>query len=169
MALWQEALQPLPARQKLIAVALAVAVLLFVLELVRRRKLREEYSVLWVLTSVALLVLALQQNLILHLTALIGAVQSTSTLFFGALVFLMMIALQFSVRLSKLTQRNKALAQRIALMQEELERLGGRGLEHHAGESALADRLRALEDEILELRRTETPRKPAPERQDGVA
>lgn len=116
-------LEPLPERQKLVAVTLAVCLLLVVLEMVRRRKLREEYSVLWVLTAGALLVLAFEQDLILVVTGWIGAATATSTLFFGGLVFLMLVALQFSVRLSKLAHRNKALGQKVALLEEELEKL----------------------------------------------
>lgn len=116
-------LEPLPERQKFVAVAMAVCLLLAVLEMVRRRKLREEYSVLWVVTALALLVLAFEQDLILIVTSWIGAATVTSTLFFGALVFLMLVSLQFSVRLSKLTHRNKALGQKIALLEQEIENL----------------------------------------------
>ncbi|HLQ38933.1 MAG TPA: DUF2304 family protein, partial [Planctomycetota bacterium] len=54
-------LEPLPARQQLVAIVLAAAVLALVVELVRRRKLREEYSWVWVLTAVLLIALALHQ------------------------------------------------------------------------------------------------------------
>ncbi len=119
----QEILQPLPERQTIVAIALAVSMLIVVVELVRKRKLREEYSFLWVGTAVILIVLALKQDLILELSKLFGAAQSSSTLFFLALVFLMLLSLQFSVRLSRLTFRNKALIQRIALLEREMEEL----------------------------------------------
>ncbi len=119
----QETLQPLPERQTIVAITLAVTVLIVVVELVRKRRLREEYSLLWVGTAAVLLLLALKQDLILELSKLFGAAQSSSTLFFLALVFLMLLSLQFSVHLSRLTFRNKALSQRIALLEREMEEL----------------------------------------------
>ncbi|HHI81138.1 MAG TPA: DUF2304 domain-containing protein [Planctomycetes bacterium] len=113
----------LPPRQRVVAVLVSILILLGVLELVRQRKLREEYSALWVLTALGLLVLALNYRILVWLTHLIGAVLPTSTLFFGGLVFLMLLALQFSVRLSRLTYRSRSLTRRVALLEEELREL----------------------------------------------
>jgi hypothetical protein len=120
-------LEPLPGRQQFVAVAVAVAMLVLVLELVRRRKLREEYSWLWVVTALGLIVLALNGDVLVLASRWIGAAASTSTLFFGAIVFLLLVALQFSVHLSKLAQRQKTLAQRLALLERELEERRGAG------------------------------------------
>ena len=62
----------MPERQKVVAIVLAVAMLLAVFELVRRRKLREEYSVLWILTAIALLVLAFNYRVLVFFSELIG-------------------------------------------------------------------------------------------------
>lgn len=118
-------LEALPGRQTIVAIAIAVAILLLVLELVRRRKLREEYSWVWVLTSIALIVLATNQGMLVWLSHWIGAASTVSTLFLGALLFLLAVALQFSVRLSRLTHRNRTLAQRLALLEEEMAKLRG--------------------------------------------
>lgn len=107
-------------RQKLVAVLLAVVILFTVLELVRRRKLREEYSVVWVVTALALLVLALNRSILVLLTELIGAAVPNSALFFGGLLFLMLLGLQFSIRLSRLTYRMRQVTRRVALLEEEL-------------------------------------------------
>ena len=50
-------LDDLPPRQKFVAILVAVTILLIIIELIRQRKLREEYSVLWIITGVSLLVL----------------------------------------------------------------------------------------------------------------
>ena len=107
----------------LVAIVLAVVMLVVVIELVRRRKLREEYAFLWIGTAVVLTVLALWTDVLAWLMQLLGAQTQASTLFFGALVFLMLVALQFSVRLTKLTFRNKALSQQVSLLRQELEEL----------------------------------------------
>ena len=122
----------LTTRQQLVAILVAAGMLALVLELVRRRKLREEYSWLWVLTAVGLMVLAAYYPLLLWLTELVGAVQPPSTLFFGGLLFVMILCLMFSMRLSSLTTRTRKLAQRLALLEEELDRLRPpRGPERH--------------------------------------
>ncbi|MBK8095995.1 MAG: DUF2304 domain-containing protein [Planctomycetes bacterium] len=147
--------EPLPVRQQVTAVLLAVSVLVTVVELVRRRKLREEYSWVWVGTAIALIALALHQDFIHTISAWVGSATATSTLFFFAIVFLLMLALQFSVRLSKLTHRHKTMGQRLALLEEELERLRGAPLPH---------------DAPLPLRETTRARAEAhPDARDGVA
>lgn len=118
-----QTMQGLPFHQQVVAIVLAVAILLVVIELVRKRKLREEYSILWIVTAVALLALAVEHQLLTWFQNAIGAVLPISALFFGALVFLVLVSLQYSVRLSKLTARNKTLCQKIALLERDVEQL----------------------------------------------
>lgn len=117
----------LPERQRAVAIVLAVSLLLLVAELLRRRKLREDYAWMWLGTATLLLVLALKQELILWLSTAIGSATSTSTLFFGGFLFLLAVTLQFSVRLSRLTHRHRILAQRLTLLEAELQRLRSDG------------------------------------------
>lgn len=113
----------LPFRQQTVAIVLAVVILLVVIELVRKRKLREEYSAVWIVTGLALLAMSIWTGLLTTFQTTIGAIESTSALFFGALLFLMLLSLQFSVRISKLTSRNKTLCQRMSLLERELKDL----------------------------------------------
>jgi hypothetical protein len=133
--LWQQApLEPLPDRQQLVAIVLATSMLALVVELVRRRKLREEYAWVWLAVALVLLALALQDSYLITLSRWIGSATSTSTLFFGALVFLLLLSLQFSVQLSRLTLRQRTTAQRLALLEQELERLQRQHERSHNGE-----------------------------------
>lgn len=142
-------LEPMPDRQRFVAVALAIGVTLLVFELVRRRKLREEYSWVWVATALAVTVLALNQQLLLTLSNWIGAANSVSTLFFGALVFLLALVMQFSVRLSRLTHRQRTLAQRMAMLEEELGRMRrGTGTQSAAPTRESAGRDASSRDEV---------------------
>ncbi|GEM_PF-430370 len=110
----------LPARQKTVAVVIALGILVVILELVRRRKLREEYAALWLLTGALLLLLAWNYSLLLWLTRMVGAVMPVSTLLFLGILFLLLVSLQFSVRLSTTTRRLKELNQKLALLEEEM-------------------------------------------------
>jgi hypothetical protein len=116
-------IEGLAPRQQVVAVVLAIAILVVVVELVRKRKLREEYSVLWIATSVILLALALDYDVLTWFQRAVGAEAATSALFFGALLFLVLVSLQYSVRLSKLTARNKILCQKIALLERDVVEL----------------------------------------------
>ncbi|HWW90158.1 MAG TPA: DUF2304 domain-containing protein [Solirubrobacteraceae bacterium] len=103
---------------RIIAIAGSLALLLFIIELVRRRRLKEEYSVLWVTTAVVLLLLAIWGGLLRSLTHGIGAISQASTLYFFGLIFVVFLLLHFSLRVSQLERRVITLLQEIALLGE---------------------------------------------------
>ena len=113
----------MPLRNKMVALIVSIGLLLLIIELVRRRKLREEYSWLWLLTASTILVLTLWFDLLKRITFLVGAVIPSSTIFMLAFLFLIFISLHFSVVISKLTNRNIELAQRYAHLEYELNEL----------------------------------------------
>ena len=113
--------------QKYVAVGVAVFILLVVLELVRKRKLREEYTWLWIGTSAVLMALALQPSLLSLFQTAIGAKTPIPALFSGALVFLMMVALMISVRVSRLTFRSKRLNRELSLQRQRIDELSAEG------------------------------------------
>lgn len=106
-------------RQKILAAVCAVALLATIIELVRRRKLKEEYSLLWILAGVAILVVGLNYSLLVALTRFIGAGWTSSTLFFFGIFFVLALSLQFSVKISALENRVKNLAQQLAIVQAQ--------------------------------------------------
>jgi len=109
-------------RQKLMAILLAVGLIVFIFELVRKKKLGEEYSWLWMLTGVVILILAVWYDLLVLVTRFIGAALPASTIFFFGLFSLILINLYFSVKLSKLSNQTKELAQKLAILTEKVER-----------------------------------------------
>src|SRR5215213_4469676 len=104
---------------RIIAVGGSLAMLLLVAELVRRRRLKEEYSVLWIATAVILLVLSSWYGLLLAITDAIGAVLPTSTLFFAGLMFVIALLLHFSVRVSQLERTVTTLVQELGILNVE--------------------------------------------------
>jgi len=103
---------------RIVAIAGSLALLIFIIELVRRRHLKEEYSVLWVATALALLLLAAWEGLLRDLAHFIGANSQASTLYFFSILFVVFLLLHFSVRVSKLEHRVVVLLQEVALLGE---------------------------------------------------
>jgi hypothetical protein len=95
------------------------------LELVRRRRLREEYAWLWLLTGAAMIVLLSWQRLLVFVTAIIGAVSPLTTLLIFSLLFLLAIVVHYSVIISRLTTQMKNLAQEVALLSTRVDRIDG--------------------------------------------
>jgi hypothetical protein len=116
-------LEDMPLQQKIFAIIVSLALLVFIIELVRRKRLREEYSWLWLLTGTIILILALWYDLLQWVTQLIGATLPTSTLFFLGLVFLILISIQFSVKVSGLHNQVKNLVQEMGLLKNRIEEL----------------------------------------------
>jgi hypothetical protein len=110
----------MPIKQQIFALIVSFLVFVFTIELVRKRHLREEYSVLWIVTSLVMFVLVNKYDWLVALTKFIGAGLPTSTLFLGSIIFLMLIAVQFSIKISKLTEQMKNLAQENALLRAEI-------------------------------------------------
>jgi hypothetical protein len=123
----------MPIRNKVVALVVGLWMLFLIIELVRRRKLREEYSWLWLMTGSVILLLTLWFDLLKWITELVGAVSPSSTIFLFAFLFLVFISLHFSVVISKLTDRNKELAQRYALLELEVHELKKRSLPPEEG------------------------------------
>ncbi len=101
---------------RIIGMVGSLALLAFIFELVRRRQLKEEYTVLWVLTAVVLFVLAAWEGLLSGVRNLIGAGSEASTLYFFGLIFVVALLMYFSVRVSRLERRVIAMMQEIALL-----------------------------------------------------
>ena len=114
-------------RVEVVAVLGALALLGLVVELVRRRKLGEGYSLLWLLTSIVLLVLSLWRGLLDILADLAGIFYPPAALFVIGFGFVLLILLQFSVVVSRLSAENKELTQKLAILTWRLEQLEERG------------------------------------------
>lgn len=111
----------MPTRQIVVFLFLVLVLLVTILELVRRRMLKVEYSWLWIGSCVTTAVFIVRYDLLVGLTGLVGAVVPTSTLFFLCILYLALLCLHYSVRISRLTHQVKDLAQDVALLRAEIE------------------------------------------------
>ena len=116
-------------RSIIFAVVASVIALLIILELVRQRRLREEYSLLWLGTAIVMLVVGVWRDLLHGLASAVGIVYPPNLLFLLAALFLLFIQLYFSTVITRLTQENKEIAQQVALLRHEVETLRSQQIE----------------------------------------
>jgi hypothetical protein len=104
-------------------IVLSVILIFFILELVRRRRLREEYSLLWLLVGVVMLVVAIWSPALTMIAKLVGIYYPPSALFLLGLIFIVILLLHLTTVISTLTEHNKRLAQEVALLNEKVDNL----------------------------------------------
>jgi hypothetical protein len=110
-----------PFRVSIAAAVAAVILLLAVLELIRSRRLQERYALLWLLTGIVIFVLAIWRGLLARLSDLVGIAYPPSALFILAAFFILLVLLHYSTVISKLSDQNLILAQRLALLEHRLQ------------------------------------------------
>jgi hypothetical protein len=108
-------------RAMLFGLVASVVALLFILELVRRQKLAEGYSLLWLGTGGVLLILSVSRPLLDTIANAVGIFYPPSALFLVAVIFVLFILLHFSTVLTRLVRENKQTAQQMAILRWELE------------------------------------------------
>jgi hypothetical protein len=106
--------------QRIIAIVVSGGLLLLILELVRRKRLMERYALLWLFSTFLLLVLSLWSGLLNSLASVLGVSYPPSALFAVAFGVVLVLLVHFSLAISRLSDQNKMLAQRIGLLHREL-------------------------------------------------
>ncbi len=119
-----------PLVVSIVAAIASVVLLLIVLDLIRRRRLRERYALLWLATGVVLLVISAWRSGLNTIAGWVGVTAyPPAVLFAVATLFILLVLLDYSTVISKLHDQNTVLAQRIALLEQRLR-------ESDAGRSA---------------------------------
>lgn len=117
----------MPDRIQILSIAGSILLFLFIVELVRRRRLRVEYSILWLVAAGVVLTLSVGRSLLERFAALVGVFYAPAALFLVATLFGILLFIHFSVVISRLTVENTELAQRIALLEAVMEKGEGKG------------------------------------------
>jgi hypothetical protein len=109
------------ARLTVVSLVLALAAFLLVFELLRRRRLREKYAVIWVLIVIGTVVLAFVPSLLTRLASLIGIQTPSNLLFLISLVTLFAVSLQLSGEVGALEEQTRRLAEEVGALRLRLE------------------------------------------------
>jgi len=113
-----------PLKISIVATVVSVVMLLVVFELIRSRRLRERYALLWLATGVVLVVLSAWRDGLNTIASWLG-VRSypPAVLFAVGLLFVIVVLLHYSTVISRLADQNTILAQRLALLETKLREL----------------------------------------------
>jgi len=114
-------------RQRILALVISVAFMVLVVELVRRKRLKERYALVWLFTAFGILFVTVNYGIVLAVTSYFRILASSNTLLFTAVMFLVFISLHFSVKISALSEKAQTIAQDLALLRGELESMGEQG------------------------------------------
>lgn len=142
----------LSSKAQIIAVIAAVIVFIFVIELVRRRRLVERYALLWMFAAGVGVVLAVWNDGLDWIAERVGIASPPNALFLLGLVAVFGLLLNFSVAVSRLSEETKLLAQTISRLDAELRRLRG---QTPTGNGAGGERRDREPTEVLAERQSE--------------
>jgi hypothetical protein len=100
---------------------LALLNVIAVLEFVRRRKLAENFALLWIAVGAGGVVFALGRHQIDKLSQKIGVYAGTSLVFTLGILFLLFVCMGLSMHVSRLTDKTEILAEEVAILRARLE------------------------------------------------
>jgi len=106
-----------------IAIAVSVSLFLYILYLVRKKKIKEEYSLLWLSSSIVFIVFSIWRDGLEYFAKLVGIAYAPAALFLILVLAIFLILIEFSIIISQLSDKTKLLAQEMALLKNEIEKL----------------------------------------------
>jgi hypothetical protein len=132
-----------PLKVSIAGAVASVLLILVVLELIRSRRLRERYALLWLATGLVLLVLSLWRSGLNTIAGWFGVRGYPPAILFAVgVLFILLVLLHYSTVISKLADQNVILAQRIALLEQRVLAAEG-GAAPSSSSGAAAPRARA--------------------------
>ncbi|MBA2359018.1 MAG: DUF2304 domain-containing protein [Actinobacteria bacterium] len=110
-----------PLRVSIVSAIASILLLLVIFELIRSRRLRERYAILWLLTGLVILALSLWRGGLNTIAGWVGIeTYPPAVLFAVGSLFILAVLLHYSTVISKLSDQNTILAQRLAILESEL-------------------------------------------------
>jgi hypothetical protein len=106
-----------------IAIFVSISLFLYILYLVRKKKIKEEYSLLWLASSLIFIIFSIWRHGLEFFAKLMGIAYPPAALFLILMLAIFLILIEFSINISRLSENNKILAQELALLKAELESL----------------------------------------------
>ncbi len=106
-----------------LAITASIALLIFIVELIRRKKIKEEYSLIWLFSGIMFLFFSIWRDALNYLSELVGIYYPPATLFLLLFIGIFSLLIHFSAIISKITEKNKLLTQELGIYKMELDLL----------------------------------------------
>jgi hypothetical protein len=106
---------------QLVSISVSIFIFVVVIELIRRNHLKERYSLIWLATSLVLILFSVWRRLLDYISLKLGIYYPPSFLFLVAITFLIVLLLHFSTIISSLSEKNKRLAQEMGILKSRLD------------------------------------------------
>ena len=113
----------MPLKAKIIIIMLSAMLFMFVLNLIRKRSLKIEHSVLWLLVSAVILLASIWQDIADNVALFLGIEYPPALFLSVAVFFSLAILMHFSIELSHLKDQNKSLTQELAIYKQKINKL----------------------------------------------
>jgi hypothetical protein len=110
-------------RIQILAIIGSISLLIFIIILIRQHRLKEEYSLLWLFFTIFFIIFSVWRNGLEWISDLMGIAYSPAALFLILIMALFVIMIEFSLIISKQSERIKSIGQNIGLMKQEISEL----------------------------------------------
>lgn len=141
-------------RSTLFFLIVAIVILLFLFSLVRSRKLREKYVLLWMAVGLMVIVLTVYPPLLNWLADISGIALASNLLFLLSILLLLGVTLHLTLEISRSEDRTRTLAENVAILnlqmknlEEKLQESGSEQVAPSTDEAVTADSLPEITDE----------------------
>ena len=108
---------------QIVAVSVSLLLFLFIMYLIRSQRLKEEYSLLWIFFSLIFILFSFWRSGLDYISDFLGVAYPPAALFMILLMAIFLILIEFSIIISKLSDKNKSLAQEIGLLKQRLKNI----------------------------------------------
>ena len=113
-------------RIQIIAIIVSLGFLFYIGRLIIKGKLREEYAIFWVISTIVLIIFSFWRHGIDILAKLLGVYLAPNLVFTAAIFAILIYLLHLSIVVSKLHDKNKILARELALLKKRMEEIMGK-------------------------------------------
>lgn len=109
--------------QYILGIAAAVFTLGIVIEMLRRRRLRERHAIWWLIAGFLALIISVFPVILTWFSGVLGFEVPVNLVFFASLLILFLVALQHSSELTELESHNRKLVEEIALLEMRIRKI----------------------------------------------
>lgn len=113
-------------RMQIVAIIGSVIFFLFVLEMVRKQKIKEQYALLWIFFGVIFLIISIWSSLLEKLASVMGIMYAPAAFLLILIMSIFLILIQYSVVISSMSEKQKILTQEIALLKNKINNRGNK-------------------------------------------